>query len=149
MAKKKTAEEELDEEFLDESDDFEGLIDDEDDKIDKSKEDLAELLSSQLDDEFLGNEYKYLQLKIEQENEFEYYVTVKHQSHGFMNYFVAKILKCTGVEFAAYKATSLDPPKIYVRLDASHDIKKILQEALLLMRTEWKGMKNAVAAMKL
>jgi DNA-directed RNA polymerase subunit L len=150
MAKKKTADEELDEELLDVEDDFEELdgIDLEDSTA-KTKDELAELLSSQLEEEIKGIEYKFLEVSIERENETEYYITIKHQSHGFMNYLVSKVLKCKDVEFAAYKATSLAPPKLYIRTTPDHDIKVILKEALTLMRTEWKGMKNAVAAMKL
>lgn len=146
VGKKKSIDEELDEEFLEE--DIDSDLDS-DIPSEKSKDELAEMLSSQLEEEISQQDYKYLKLYIEQESKFEYYVTVEHQSHGFMNYLVSKVLKCAGVEFAAYKLTSLDPAKLYIRIDPSRDIKTILKEALVKMKTEWKGMKNAVAAMKL
>ncbi len=149
MAKKKSVEEELEGELLNEDD--ESIEDSLDVEIpaDKTKEELADLLSSQLEEEIQGREFKYLQIQIEKDNDTEYYIIVRHQSHGFMNYLVAQVLKCKGVDFVAYKSTSLDPPRLYVRLEDGHDIKAVLKDALGKMRTEWKGMKNAVAAMKL
>ncbi|MHA1674504.1 MAG: RpoL/Rpb11 RNA polymerase subunit family protein [Promethearchaeota archaeon] len=149
MAKKKSVEEELEGELL--NDDDESIEDSLDVEIpaDKTKEELADLLSSQLEEEIQGREFKYMQIQIEKDNDKEYYIIVRHQSHGFMNYLVSQVLKCKGVDFVAYKITSLDPPKLYVRVEEGLDIKAVLKEALGKMRTEWKGMKNAVAAMKL
>ena len=65
-----------------------------------------------------------------------------------MNYLITKILKCKGVEFAAYKITSLEPPTMYIRTDGTKDIKNILKEALKLMKIDWKGMGNAVQTIK-
>ncbi|TFH27011.1 MAG: hypothetical protein E4G98_06535 [Promethearchaeota archaeon] len=148
MAKKKSVEEELDEDLLDDDEIIEDAFDDES-PAGKTKDELADLLSSQLEEEIQGREFKYLQIQIEKDTDREYFIIVKHQSHGFMNYLVSQVLKCGGVDFAAYKFTSLDPPKLYVRLEEGRDIKVVLKEALGKMRTEWKGMKNAVAAMKL
>ncbi|WP_371806281.1 RpoL/Rpb11 RNA polymerase subunit family protein [Candidatus Lokiarchaeum ossiferum] len=114
-----------------------------------SELDLADTLADQLEDEEMVKDWKYLKLSLEQENTNNYYLHVNHQSHGFMNYLVSKVLKCNGVSFAAYKNTSLSPANIYIRTDGTRDIKLILKEAVKLMRTEWKGMGNAVAAMKI
>ncbi|MHA1613181.1 MAG: RpoL/Rpb11 RNA polymerase subunit family protein [Promethearchaeota archaeon] len=148
MAKKNSVEEELDDSLLGDEENIEESLDVEI-SAGKTKEELADLLSSQLEDEIQGREFKYLQIEITTDSDFEYYIKVKHQSHGFMNYLMSQVLRCSGVEFAAYKATSLDEPNLYVRLEKNRDIKIVLKEALGKMRTEWKGMKNAVAAMKL
>ncbi len=111
--------------------------------------DLAEILTEQLEEEEYVKDWKYLKLRLEQEETNNYYLHVEHQSHGFMNYLVSKVLKCKGVDFAAYKNTSLSPANIYIRTDGSRDIKVILKDTIKLMRTEWKGMGNAVAAMKI
>ncbi len=161
MGKKKT-ESSLDDEVFGEFDDKEGLEDlrKEEQKAnasltstsstisdDSSSEDLAERLSQELIEP--QRDFKYLKISVEQEeNETEFYVHVVHQSHGFMNYLITKVLKCKGVEFAAYKNTSLEPPVMYVRTDGSKDIKNILKEALKLMRIDWKGMGNAVSTIK-
>lgn len=114
---------------------------------DGSSEDLAERLSQELTEP--QRDFKYLKISIEQEeNGTEFYVHVIHQSHGLMNYLITKVLKCKGVEFAAYKNTSLEPPVMYVRTDGSKDIKNILKEALKLMKIDWKGMGNAVQTIK-
>ena len=65
-----------------------------------------------------------------------------------LSFIVTKALKCKGVEFAAYKNTSLEPPVMYVRTDGTKEIKNILKEALKLMRIDWKGMGNAVQTIK-
>ena len=161
MGKKKT-ESSLDDEVFGEFDDKEGLEDlrKEEQKAnasltstssitsdDASSEDLAERLSQELIEP--QRDFKYLKISVEQEeNGTEFYVHVIHQSHGFMNYLITKVLKCKGVEFAAYKNTSLEPPVMYVRTDGSKEIKNILKEALKLMRIDWKGMGNAVQTIK-
>ncbi|QEE14257.1 RpoL/Rpb11 RNA polymerase subunit family protein [Promethearchaeum syntrophicum] len=161
MGKKKT-ENDLDSEVFGEFDNKEGLEDlrKEEQKAnaslistssptsdDTSSEDLAERLSQELIEP--QRDFKYLKISVEQEeNGTEFYVHVIHQSHGFMNYLITKVLKCKGVEFAAYKNTSLEPPVMYVRTDGSKEIKNILKEALKLMRIDWKGMGNAVSQIK-
>ncbi len=114
-----------------------------------SQDDLVDKLSDELEGERKHKDYRYLKVAIEEVNPNEYYVIVHDQSHGLMNYMVTKLLKISGVVFAAYKYTSLDPPTIYIRTDGSKDIKSILKEAIKQMRIDWSGMKNAVAAMKL
>ena len=162
MGKKKTAEKDLDDEAFGELDNSQELEDlrKEEQKAktsssiassttsdDASSEDLAERLSQELIEP--QRDFKYLKISIEQEeNGTEFYVHVIHQSHGFMNYLVTKVLKCKGVEFTAYKNTSLEPPVLYVRTDGTKEIKNILKEALKLMRIDWKGMGNAVSTIK-
>lgn len=114
-----------------------------------TQDEIAESLSRQLEGELEGKAFKYLELSIAQISDTEFNVIIKHQSHGFLNYFVSKVLQCKGVDFAAYKNQSISDPVIYVRTDGKQQIKGILQEALKYARTEWKGMKNAVNAMKL
>ncbi len=162
MGKKKTAEKDLDDDAFSELDNKEELEDlrKEEQKAkassdiessttsdDTSSEDLAERLSQELIEP--QRDFKYLKISVEQEeNGTEFYLHVRHQSHGFMNYLVTKALKCKGVEFAAYKNTSLEPPVMYVRTDGTKEIKNILKEALKLMRIDWKGMGNAVQTIK-
>lgn len=160
MGKKKTAENDLDNEAFGELDNKEELEDLRKEELkaqtqmtssttsdDASSEDLAERLSQELIEP--QRDFKYLKISIEQEeNGSEFYLHVQHQSHGFMNYLVTKVLKCKGVEFSAYKNTSLEPPVLYVRTDGSKEIKNILKEALKLMRIDWKGMGNAVQTIK-
>ena len=159
MSQKKTAENDLDNEAFSELDNKEELEDlrKEEQKAktsstitssdDVSSEDLAERLSQELIEP--QRDFKYLKISIEQEeNGTEFYVHVIHQSHGFMNYLITKVLKCKGVEFAAYKHTSLEPPVMYIRTDGTKEIKNILKEAIKLMKIDWKGMGNAVQTIK-
>jgi len=159
MGKKKTAENDLDNEAfseLDNKEELEDLRKEEQNALkitssttsdDASSDDLAERLSEELTEP--QRDFKYLKISVEQErNGTEFYVHIQHQSHGFMNYLVTKVLKCKGVEFTAYKNTSLEPPVLYVRTDGPKEIKNILKEALKLMRIDWKGMGNAVSTIK-
>ena len=159
MGKKKTAENDLDKEAFSELDNKEELeeLRKEEQKASEitssttsdevSPDDLAERLSEELAEP--QRDFKYLKISVEEEkNGTEFYVHIRHQSHGFMNYLVTKVLKCKGVEFTAYKNTSLEPPVLYVRTDGTKEIKNILKEALKLMRIDWKGMGNAVQTIK-
>ena len=153
MAKKKpqtedALEEDLEDVILEDLHAEDALENKLDDSADSDQEDLAEELSFQLEEE-PEEPYKYLLLTIEKDTDHEFYLHIKHQSHGFLNYMVTKILKTKSVEFAAYKNTSLAPPVIYIRTDGNRDIKAILKDTMRLIITEWKGMGNAVAAMKL
>lgn len=162
MSKKKAIDDELDNEILGKNDDDSELLENlrkEDKKIGTflaetpssksdldSTQDLAERLTLELAEP--QRDFKYLKISIDQHNDIEYYVHVKHQSHGFMNYLVTKTLKCKGVDFAAYKNTSMEPPVLYIRVDGTKSIKNIIKEAIKLMRIDWKGMKNAVSSIK-
>ena len=162
MGKKKTVEKDIDDEVFgefDNNEELEALLKEEQKantslniassttSDDVFSEDLAERLSQELIEP--QRDFKYLKISLEQEESgTEFYVHVIHQSHGFMNYLITKVLKCKGVEFAAYKNTSLEPPVMYIRTDGSKDIKNILKEALKLMRIDWKGMGNAVSTIK-
>ena len=88
--------------------------------------------------------FKHLQLSIIQNSEFEYFIRIKHQDHGFLNYFSLKLLKIKGVKLAAYKITDLESPRVLVQLDGSKDIKTVLKETISQMRIELKGLKNAI-----
>ena len=114
-----------------------------------SQNDIAENLSMQLEGEYESKNYKYLELSILQSTDNEFDVIIKHQTHGFLNYMVSKIIQCKGVAFVAYQHLSIADPKIYIRTDGKRDVKDILKEAIKYARTEWKGMKNAIEATKL
>lgn len=93
-------------------------------------------------------DYKHLEINIEEIAKDEYIVYILHQSHGFLNYMVSKLLKIKGVVFAAYKISSIDHPNIYIKIDGTKDIKNILNEVIKIMRIEIGGLKNAIASVK-
>ena len=114
-----------------------------------SQNDIAENLSLQLEGEYAQKAYKYLELAILQNSDNEFDVIIKHQTHGFLNYMVSKIIQCKGVAFVAYQHLSIADPKIYIRTDGKREIKDILKEAIKYARVDWKGMRNAIEATKL
>ena len=112
---------------------------------DDSALDFTDQLSNLLEsEEYIQKDYKYMQLAIEKQYEVEYLIIIKHQSHGFLNYMVTKILKVKGVQFAAYKITTLEDPRIIVHLDGTKDIKAVIKESIKHMRIELKGIGNAI-----
>jgi len=114
-----------------------------------TKDDIAEKLSEELEQEQVHKDYKHLDLQIEEIDPNNYVVHVLHQSHGFINYLESKILKIKGVSYAAYKVTSLDPPNINIILDGTKDIKTVLKEAAKQIKIELKGLGNAFSSVKI
>jgi len=169
MAKKKQKKEEIEEDldeglFGDDSLDDIGIVDSEefmgegegpaipaDFKVPDEKLDVERRLKRKLSEELEETQenYKHLQVNIISLGKNEYMVIIRHQGHGFLNYFTSKILKIKGVEYAAYKVTNLDHPRIYIHTDGSKEIKNILKEAVKKMKIELKGLRNAVGSMKL
>jgi DNA-directed RNA polymerase subunit L len=103
-----------------------------------------------LDEDFMVEEmepeitYKYLDLSLSTgTGENDYSLSVHGQSHGFLNILVKKLLTLEGVNAAAYKVTQIDPPELFVRLEKGFDIKKILHEAISLLRDQVNETKKA------
>ena len=101
-----------------------------------AKDDIADKLTEQLEEEESKKDYKYVGLSISEDAPNEWTMYVKNQGHGFCNYLVSKILKIKGINYAAYKLTSLEPAKFLIRSDGTKDIKGILKEAVKLMQIE-------------
>lgn len=84
-------------------------------------------------------DYKYVNLELNKaqgDNDFE--LIVEGQSHGFCNILVKHLLKIEGVNIAAYKATNIEPAKIFIRLENSktYKIKDILHKGIESLREE-------------
>ena len=109
-----------------------------------ARSNLAEKVAQELEQLEIQKDYKYLQLTIYQRGENEFIVQVRHQSHGFLNYMVTKILNVKGVLYAAYKIRDFNPPKIYIRTDGSKEIKAILAETTKKMEIELKGFTQSI-----
>ena len=81
--------------------------------------------------------YKFLTLALEKGvRDADYVLSVEGQSHGFCNIFVQLLLETEGVNSAAYKITKLVPPEIFIRLEDGYEIKKILYNAIEILRAE-------------
>ena len=116
-----------------------------------TKDDIAEKLTEEDEEEHeeIHKDYKHLDVAIDEMDTNEYVVHVLHQSHGFMNYMISKVLSIKGVTYAAYKLTSLEPPKMRIRPDGSKDIKAVLKEVAKKMNIELKGLANAIKDFKI
>jgi DNA-directed RNA polymerase subunit L len=156
MAKKKPTKPEVeDEEEIDELED-ELLEDDEllsdypkvgeDEKKESSPidEDEVESLEEEedvfeLEEEPRFPDYKHLKLDLVRSlAEGDYELSVEGQSHGFCNILVKHLLKTEGVKAAAYKATGIVAPQIFIRLEENTNfaIKDILFKAIESLREE-------------
>ncbi|MHA1149546.1 MAG: RpoL/Rpb11 RNA polymerase subunit family protein [Promethearchaeota archaeon] len=149
MAKKKKVVEEDDDDLGDfDDDDFEIALPTLVDKKDKEKEVKPKYEEDALDledeeSEDLGIQlpevidYKYVKPSIKKgQKENDYEVVVKGQSHGFCNILVKHLLEIKGVNIAAYKSTSIEPAKIFIRLEPGFAIKDILYKGMESLRDE-------------
>jgi len=80
--------------------------------------------------------YKYLNLKLKKIRERDYELIVLGQSHGFCNILIKYLLNVEGVEIAAYKSTTIEPSKVFIRLKNEYNIKKIISEGISLLEQD-------------
>ena len=80
--------------------------------------------------------YKYLNLKLKKIRERDYELIVLGQSHGFCNILIKYLLNVEGVEIAAYKSTTIEPSKVFIRLKNGYNIKKIISEGISLLEQD-------------
>lgn len=83
-------------------------------------------------------DYKHLKLSLNKgKSEKDYELTIEGQSHGFCNVLVKHLLATEGVNIAAYKITSLTPPKVYIRLEnGNYKIKDVVRKSIESLREE-------------
>ncbi|MFX0144399.1 MAG: RpoL/Rpb11 RNA polymerase subunit family protein, partial [Candidatus Hodarchaeota archaeon] len=113
--------------------------------IPPSEEEIIEEEEFELEEEPRFPDYKYLNLEITKgQSENDYELTIEGQSHGFCNIFVKHLLKTEGVNIAAYKATNIEPAKIFIRLENSkpYKIKDILHKSIESLREEVIGVQK-------
>ena len=67
-------------------------------------------------------------------------------SHGFLNFLTNILLKEKGVEYAAYKKTSLENPIMTIITDGTASVKKILQNSCKKINNELKAIQDAFQA---
>ncbi|MGV9172777.1 MAG: RpoL/Rpb11 RNA polymerase subunit family protein [Promethearchaeia archaeon] len=88
-----------------------------------------------LEEEPEEEQYKYLKLNlIEKLEKNTYELQVIGQSHGFCNIYVKTLLKNEGVDIAAYKATKIEPAKIFLRIKDGYEINEILYKGITALR---------------
>ena len=92
------------------------------------KEEEAILLEDEDEPEQL-KDYKHLKARLIEQKKNSYRIEFIDASHGFLNYLTNILLKEKGVEYAAYKKTSLGNPIMTIITDGSVSVKKILQNS--------------------
>lgn len=156
MAKKKTTknadaiEEELEVKSPDDSD-VEISENSEEEEVETSQlleeEDIE--TSPEIEEEEIEEEkrkdYKYLKARILEKNNNIYQIEFLGISHGFLNYLSSKLLGEKGVNYSAYKETSLSPPVLTVVTDGTIPIQKILKSTCKEMKSNISSLKKAIA----
>jgi DNA-directed RNA polymerase subunit L len=105
------------------------------DDISETEEEMEEFVFELEEEE--KPTYKFVGLTLKKGNNVnDYELMVSGQSHGFCNIFVKYLLNIEGVNIAAYKATGLEPPKIFLRLDNGYKIKEILNNGIEALRED-------------
>ena len=74
-------------------------------------------------------DYKHLKARLIEQKKNSYQIEFIDASHGFLNFLTNILLKEKGVEYAAYKKTSLGNPIMTIITDGSVSVKKILQNS--------------------
>ncbi|MHA1819473.1 MAG: RpoL/Rpb11 RNA polymerase subunit family protein [Promethearchaeota archaeon] len=90
--------------------------------------------------------FKFLRARIEERNGNFYTIRIKGASHTFLNYITTKLLDEKGVEYAAYKLTTLEPPRLSIIIDGSVPLKTILLSVTKKMKDEIKELKKVINA---
>ena len=92
----------------------------------KEEEEEDVLLGGEEEPEQL-KDYKHLKARLIEQKKNSYRIEFIDASHGFLNFLTNILLKQKGVEYAAYKKTSLGNPIMTIITDGSVSVKKILQ----------------------
>lgn len=71
-------------------------------------------------------------------------IRITDADHGFLNLLSAKLLATEGVEYAAYKATSLDPPIMTVMTEGKTKLITVLKKASEAMKKETEDLRKIV-----
>jgi DNA-directed RNA polymerase subunit L len=90
-------------------------------------------------------DYKYLKGRLLNQTGNIYKVQVEGESHTLLNNLCVKLLSTKGVEYAAYKETSIDPAVLTVITDGKIDVKKTLKAVCADMKKEFVELKKLVS----
>jgi DNA-directed RNA polymerase subunit L len=88
-------------------------------------------------------DYKHLKARLIEQKNNSYRIEFIDASHGFLNFLTNILLKEKGVEYAAYKKTSLGNPIMTIITDGSVSVKKILQNSGKKIKDELNAIQEA------
>jgi DNA-directed RNA polymerase subunit L len=104
----------------------------EEDNKEVSKKPVSEILMEEMKAQkpsVADEPFKYLSVELVSAVNNQYEFRIYYQSHGFLSLLVSELLSDSEVEFAAYRATSLDQPLLKVVVKPGVDVKKVLKNA--------------------
>lgn len=139
-SKKKETIDELDEDLFtsDVDEEFPDLEPKEDDK------DLGDLKEEEIESEKIYEKIeeieedyrKYMKLKLLKKRENDYELIIDGQTHGFCNIFIKYLLMVEGVDMAAYKSTTIDPAKVFIRVKNGYNVMDLISKSIDMLETE-------------
>lgn len=88
-------------------------------------------------------DYKHLKARLIEQKKNTYQIEFIDASHGFLNFLTNILLKEKGVEYAAYKKTSLGNPIMTIITDGAVSVKKILQNSGKKINDELNAIQDA------
>ncbi len=91
-------------------------------------------------------DYKHLKARLIEQKKNSYRIEFIDASHGFLNYLTNILLKEKGVEYAAYKKTTLGNPIMTIITDGSISVKKILQVSGKKINDELNAIQDAFSS---
>ncbi len=97
-----------------------------------SKKPVSEILMEEMQAQkpsVADEPYRYLSTELVSAVNNQYEFRIYYQSHGFLSLLVSDLLTDPEVEFAAYRATSLDQPIIKLIVKPGVDVKKVLKNS--------------------
>lgn len=164
MAKKKTTSSDAKAEELDVIDDSESKVSEKEEVkasplikegedetsplIEEEETEEEETEEEEIEEEEIEEEkrkdYKYLKARILEQHNNIYQIEFLGISHGFLNYLSSKLLNEKGVNYSAYKETSLSPPVLTVVTDGTLSIQKILKNTCKEMKSNISSLKKAI-----
>lgn len=90
-------------------------------------------------------DYKYLKARLISHTGNIYKIQMEGESHSVLNNLCTNLLKTKGIEYAAYKETSIDPAVLTIITDGSIDLKKTLKSTTSEMKKEFVELKKIVS----
>ena len=112
--------------------------------IEEGEDETSPMEEEEIEEE-IRKDYKYLKARILEKNNNIYQIEFLGISHGFLNYLSSKIMHEKGVNYSAYKETSLSPPVLTVVTDGTISIQKILKSTCKVMKSNISSLKKAIA----
>lgn len=108
-------------------------------------EPISELAPTKKEPEIIKKDYKYLKASLISHTGNIFKIQIEGESHSLLNNLCNNLLKIKGIEYAAYKETSIEPAVLTIITDGSIDLRKTLKATTSEMKKEFIELKKLVS----